>query len=119
MTTQEIADRLVDLCRQEKHPQAQEELYDDAIVSVEPEKSGVPITKGMTAIREKTVAWDDAVIEIHEAKVSDPIVTGNYFAVTMENDITFKEQGRINISEICVYEVKKGKIVREQFFYDM
>lgn len=119
MTTQEIANRLVDLCRQEKHPQAQEELYHDNIVSIEDEKSGAPITKGMAGIRQKTVAWDEAVVEIHDAKVSDPIVTGNYFAVTMENDITFKEQGRIQISEICVYEVKNGKIVREQFFYDM
>lgn len=119
MTTLEVANRLVTLCRQEKHPQAQEELYHSEIVSIEDEKSGAPITKGMDAIRAKTLIWDESVIEIHEAFVSEPIVTGSHFAVTMENDITFKDQGRIKISEICVYEVQKGKIVREQFFYDV
>ncbi len=119
MTTQEVANRLVELCRQEKHSQAQEELYHNDIVSIEDEKAGVPATKGMDAIRIKTVAWDESVVEIHNASVSDPIVTGNHFAVTMENDITFKEPGRIQISEICVYEVQQGKIVREQFFYNM
>jgi len=119
MTTQEVANRLVELCRQEKHPQAQEELYHNDIVSIEDEKSGAPIIKGMDGIRAKTIIWDESVVEIHSASVSDPIVTWNHFAVTMENDITFNDKGRIQISEICVYEVKEGKIVREQFFYDM
>lgn len=118
MTTQEIANRLVTLCRAEKHPQAQEELYDDAIESIEDIKSGLPSIKGMSAIKEKTKAWDASVEMIHDAYVSDPIVTGNYFVVSMENDITFKERGRVLINELCVYEVKNGKIIREQFFYD-
>ncbi len=119
MTTIEVANRLVALCRQEKHPQAQEELYHNDIVSIEDEKSGAPITRGMDQIRAKTVVWDESVIEIHHAFVSDPIVTGSHFAVTMENDITFKDKGRILINEICVYEVQNGKIVREQFFYNV
>lgn len=119
MTTKEVANRLVMLCREEKHPQAQEELYHNDIVSIEDEKSGVPATKGMDAIRAKTVVWDQSVVEIHSASVSEPIVTGNHFAVTMENDITFNDKGRIQINEICVYEVQQGKIVREQFFYNM
>ena len=119
MTTQEIANRLVELCRQEKHPQAQEELYDNNIISIEDEKSKAPITKGMDAIRKKTIAWEENVVEIHNAYVSDPIVTGNYFVVSMENDITFKDLGRVKIKELCVYEVKNGKIVKEQFFYDV
>lgn len=119
MTTQEIANRLVELCRQEKHPQAQEELYHLDIISIEDEKSGAPVTIGMDAIRAKTIAWDENVIEIHHANVSNPIVTGNYFVVSMENDISFKDKGRIEIKELCVYETKDGKIVKEQFFYDL
>jgi hypothetical protein len=119
MTTKEVANRLVDLCRQEKHPQAQEELYHNEIVSIEDEKSGAPVTRGMDAIRAKTAVWDESVVEIHKAFVSDPIVTGSHFAVTMENDITFNDKGRIQINEICVYEVQNGKIVREQFFYNL
>ncbi len=119
MTTQQIADRLVYLCRQEKHPQAQAELYDENIESFEDEKLGIPPTKGMEAIHKKVKEWDASVIEIHSAFVSDPIVTGNYFAITMENDITFVGKGRIQIKEICLYEVKNDKIVRERFFYDL
>jgi hypothetical protein len=119
MTTKEVANRLVDLCRQEKHPQAQEELYHNEIVSIEDEKSGAPVSRGMDAIRAKTAVWDESVVEIHKAFVSDPIVTGSHFAVTMENDITFNDKGRIKINEICVYEVQNGKIVREQFFYNL
>lgn len=119
MTPQEIANRLVELCRQEKHPQAQEELYHHNIISIEDEKSGIPITKGMDNIRKKTISWEDNVVKIHTAYVSNPIVTGNYFVVSMENDITFKDVGRTQIKELCVYEVKEGKIVKEQFFYDM
>lgn len=118
MTTQQIADRLVELCRQEKHPQAQNELYHDDIISIEDKKFNIPHTVGMAAIREKTVEWEASVIKIHSAFVSDPIVTGNYFAVTMENDITFVDKGRILINEICLYQVCNGKIIQEQFFYE-
>ena len=116
MTTTEIAHRLVSLCRQEKHAQAQEELYDNNIISIEDEKSGIPKSIGMDAIRKNTKAWDENVIEIHSAFVSDPIITGNYFVVSMENDITFKDKGRIEIKELCVYRVKNGKIIQEQVF---
>jgi len=119
MTTQQIADRLVYLCRQEKHPQAQAELYHQNIESFEDIKLGIPPTKGLDAINQKVKEWDASVIEIHNAFVSDPIVTGNYFAVTMENDITFVGRGRIQIKEICLYEVKESKIVRERFFYNL
>jgi hypothetical protein len=35
----------------------------------------------------------------------------------MSFDATFKGGGRTKMDEICVYEVKDGKIVKEQFFY--
>jgi hypothetical protein len=31
--------------------------------------------------------------------------------------VTVKGQGRMKMDEIAVYEVKDGKIVKEQFFY--
>jgi len=34
-------------------------------------------------------------------------------------DVTFKEKGRTQMEEVCVFEVKDEKIVSEQFFYDM
>jgi len=54
---------------------------------------------------------------VHAVKISEPVVMGNHFTITMENDVTFKERGRMEIQETCVYEVSNGKIVREQFFF--
>ena len=55
--------------------------------------------------------------EFHGAAIGDPIVSGNHFSCSMMMDATFKETGRERMDEICVYEVKDGKIVKEQFFY--
>jgi len=57
------------------------------------------------------------VEEVHGGWVSEPIVAGNYISVAMGMDVTMKGQGRMNMDEIAVYEVKDGKIVKEQFFY--
>jgi hypothetical protein len=52
---------------------------------------------------------------LHGTTVSEPLLAGNSFACTMQLDITMKGQGRMNMTELCVYDVKDGKIVREQF----
>jgi hypothetical protein len=36
----------------------------------------------------------------------------------MDFDITFKDRGHQQMSEVCVYKVDDGKIVSEQFFYN-
>jgi limonene-1,2-epoxide hydrolase len=40
---------------------------------------------------------------------------GTSFACAMQLDVTIKGQGRMNLNELCVYEVKDGKIISEQF----
>ena len=123
MNTQQIANRLVELCRDGKGQQAQDELYSNDAVSVEMEgmkASGMPtVAKGMDAIREKGRVFNEGIEAVHGGTVGDPIVTGNWFAITMTMDATMKGRGRINMEEICVYQVRDGKIVREQFFYDV
>lgn len=118
MTTQQIADRLVALCRQEEWTAAQTELYADDAVSIEPfaTESHPVETKGLPAILEKGRRFDASVETMHDLKVSDPLVAGNVFACTMHLDLTMKGQGRMQMSELCVYHVKDGKIVSERFF---
>jgi hypothetical protein len=43
-------------------------------------------------------------------------VAGNAIAMTLSIDVTMKGQGRMQLAEICAYEVKDGKIASEQFF---
>jgi len=54
---------------------------------------------------------------MHGGYSNEPIVAGNHFAVLMGMDVTMKGAGRMKMDEIAVYEVKDGKIVKEQFFY--
>jgi SnoaL-like protein len=117
MTTQEVANRLVELCRQGKILEAQEELYGDDIVCVEPAHSPTPVTKGKVAVLEKGRRFASMIEERHGGHFADPVVNGRHFAVPTMIDATMTGRGRMKLEEISVYEVKDGKIVNEQFFY--
>lgn len=121
MTTQQVADRLVELCRQGKNVQAISELYSKDIVSIEMfgDATMPKEMSGIDAINGKTKWWFDNH-ETHSGEASAPMVAGNHFAVKFKYDVTFKPQNRrMQFEEIAVYEVKEGKVVREQFFYSM
>src|ERR1044071_5129062 len=112
MKTEEIAKRLVALCRENKWEAAQRELYADNAVSLEPEATPAfsKETRGLPGILEQGKKFVAMTEKIHSHGVSDPVVANNSFACTMALDITMKGQGRMNMKELCVYEVKDGKI---------
>jgi ketosteroid isomerase-like protein len=122
MNTEAIAKRLVELCREGKYEEAQRELYAEDAVSIEPE--GLPPgalgnVQGLAAIYEKGRQFGAMIEAVHGGSVSEPVAAGNWFSVALALDVTMKGRGRMNMSEICVYGVRDGKIVREQFFYDV
>jgi hypothetical protein len=118
MTTKEIADRLSQLFKEYKWSEAQDELFSKDAESVEPAHSqGLQTVKGIDNIKKKGEQFNEMVEEMHGGWVGEPVVGGNYIAVAMGMDVTMKGAGRMNMEEICVYEVKDGKIVKEQFFY--
>ncbi|MEL7120477.1 MAG: nuclear transport factor 2 family protein [Bacteroidota bacterium] len=117
MTTQEIANKLVELCRMGKNEEAYNALFSDDAVAVEPAKWNVPDTQGKEALLAKSKQWMENIQEFHGSTVSEPLVAGDFFTLTMSVDITQKDGQRINMEEVCVYEVKDGKIVKEQFFH--
>jgi hypothetical protein len=118
MNTQQIADRLVELCNQGQFETAQNELFSKDAVSTEPH--GMPgidkVVKGLPAIIEKGHAFQGMVEKSYGSKASKPMVSGSAIAFTLEMDAQMKGREREKMSEICVYEVKEGKIVSEQFF---
>ena len=119
MTVKEIASRLADLCRQGKYEAAQKELYSKDAVSIEPEGSpGLQTVEGLDAIVEKGHQFQAMIEQVHSSTVSDPIIAGNMFAVAAVLDIKLKGMGRVPMEELAVYEVKDGKVVKEQFFYN-
>lgn len=118
MKTTEIATRLVALCREAKWETAQKELFADDAVSIEPQATPAfaKETKGLSAIVEKGHKFEAMVEQMHSLTVSEPLVANNAITCTMSMDITMKGKGRMQMAEICVYQVKDGKIVSEQFF---
>jgi ketosteroid isomerase-like protein len=118
MTTQEIANRLVELCRKGDFETTQSELFADDVISIEPHSTPAfeKETKGKQAVKEKGDKWNEMVAEVHDIEVSDAVVATNSFACTMRMNVTMKEGGKMDMTELCVYEVKDGRIISEQFF---
>ncbi len=118
MTTQEVADRLISLCREGKYEEVYKELFSPEILSLEPEGSSWPKAQGFDQLAEKGKMWQEMVEEFVEGTISDPVVAGDHFTCTMKSKVKFKGAPEaVEMDEICVYKVVDGKVVLEQFFY--
>jgi hypothetical protein len=117
MNTEQVAQRVVELTRKQAWKEALESLYAKDIVSVESRanESGSFETRGIEGVRGKVNWWLDAM-ETHSVKVHGPFVAHDRFVVRYDMDVTDKNsKKRMQISEVGVYSVKDGKIVREEF----
>src|ERR1700685_2618421 len=121
MTTKEVADTLVKHCSEGKFEEAMKALYSNDIVSME---AGAPPgqsreSKGLAAVKAKGEWWV-ANHEVHSTKVEGPLVAGSHSTVILRRDFTKKPQSRrFTMEEVAVYKVVDGKIVYEEFFYNM
>ena len=117
MSTKEIANRLVSLCKEGEFEQAQKELFADDAISIE--QNSTPAfekeTKGLKAIEEKGKKWNEMIKEMHKVNVSEPVVAGSSFACTIEMDVTMNDGQRMDMTELGIYKVKNGKIISEEF----
>jgi SnoaL-like domain len=117
MSTEEVAKKVVELVRKQAWHEALDTLYDKNIVSVEAAGMGgeSPEKRGIDAVRGKTDWWVNNM-QVHSVKVSDPFVAHDRFVVQYDVDFTDKNsKKRTKASEVGVYTVKDGKIVREEF----
>jgi ketosteroid isomerase-like protein len=118
MTTSEIAKRLVALCRKGDFETAQKELFANDAVSIEPHATPdfEKEIKGLDAILKKGEKFGSMVEKMHELNVSEPVVADNSFACTLRMHVLMKAKQTWDMTELCVYKVKDGKIVSEEFF---
>ena len=117
-TTHEVAVRFNILAQQEKWFEIQDEFFAENVKSIEPSHSSYfKNAEGKSAVRQKGEDWVSRVEAVHRTHTTEPIVSGNHFAVGREVDITVQGFGRIQINQVMLYEVKEGQIVLEQFFY--
>jgi ketosteroid isomerase-like protein len=118
-STAAVAEELVSFCKTGDFMGAINNLYSPDIVSIE--SMGTETMpremKGIDAIRGKNQWWAENH-EVNSSVVDGPFVGDDKFAVYYNLDVTFKPTGkRTPMEEMALYEVKDGKIVREQFFY--
>lgn len=118
MTNNEIANKLVEYCRKGQYKECYEELYSPACVSIESPGSQWPDANGMAEMATKGQKWNETVEAVHSSEISEPLVAGDWFSISMKSDITYKGAPRTNFDEIALYKIENGKIVSEQFFYN-
>jgi hypothetical protein len=122
--TLEVGKKLVELCRQGKIMEAVETLYSPDIVSIEAVSSpSMPARmEGIAAIKGKSTWWEENH-EVHSAEAEGPFPHGDRFIVRFKYDVTAKAGPmagkRILLDEAALYTVKDGKVVHEEFFYNM
>ncbi|HEY4197820.1 MAG TPA: nuclear transport factor 2 family protein [Mucilaginibacter sp.] len=114
-TIHEIADRLTELVGEKKFIEAYEQLYAPDAENIDPQNREYCAVKGLNNLleREKNLlAWTD----IHDVSVSKPIVEGNSFTISRSMNYTIMGRCQAEVNELCVYQVKDGKIISQQYF---
>lgn len=117
MKTEDVAKKVVELVRKQAWYEALDTLYDKDIVSVEGFSAGggPTETRSKEGVRGKIDWWINAM-EVHSFNASAPFVGHDRFVVQYEADVTDKKsKQRRQLSEVGVYTVENGKIVREEF----
>jgi hypothetical protein len=119
MSTNEIAKKYVELCKEGKNGECLDTLFAKDAISVEAHAmaGGDRTAKGLDAIRGKSKWWTDNHT-VHKAEVFGPYPHDERFAVRFVYDVTNKPSGqRFTMDEVALFTVANGKITKEEFFY--
>src|SRR5207237_9431627 len=120
MNTGRVAQKVVELVRKKAWHEALDTLYDRGICSVGARTmdGSSPETRGIGGVREKVDWWLENM-QVHSFKVDGPFVAHDRFVVQYDADVTDitdkNSKNRMQLSEVGVYTVKNGKIIREEF----
>ncbi len=121
-----IGKQLAEFCNQGKNMDAINALYSDNIVSVEACDMGNPdmpqTMTGKDAILGKNQWWSENH-EVHDGSVTGPFPHGNRFVLLFNYEVTPKcgpmAGQRMKMQEAGLFTVDNGKVIKEEFFYDM
>ncbi len=113
MTTQELVDRLLELVKEGKNLQAEEELYAQDVVSYEQNGHSA---QGLENIMAKTKSAMDGIESMHGGGVTAAYVGTDTFLLRFDMEVTPKGGERMTMSEYGFYKVKDGKVSEEYFF---
>ena|ERR1700744_3538236 len=114
-TIHEIANGLKEMVSEQKFLDAYQQLFADNAESIDPlNTSGQPL-KGLDTLiaREKDFL---SRITVNKISLSEPIIAGSYFTLSLKMSFEVEGQGHMDVDEICLYKVADGKIISQQFF---
>ena len=119
----EVGKKLVEACKRGDFIGPYHTLYSERIVSVEgADMPGMSATlEGKQAVLGKAEWWEKNHT-VNSAEVTGPFVglRPDQFVVKYDLDVTAKDSGQRNkMSEVAIYTVEDGKVVREEFLYLM
>ncbi len=124
LSAKEVGHQLINMYREGKtHIEVVQKLYSNNVVSIEAVQGSGPAREisGMDAVIDKAKWWANNNV-VHNAEYRGPYPHGdNKFAVFFNLDLTNKQMNntRLQLEEVAVYEVSKGKVVREEYFYNV
>lgn len=122
MAIQEIATKVVQLCNEGRDAEVVNAFFADDVVSIEGAGTeDMPArAEGIDAIRSKHVWWYENHT-VHGAVATGPFIghRDDQFAVKFDIDATPKGGERMQMSEIALFTVRDGRIVQEEFLYQM
>ena len=120
MDTKQVAQEVIQLCKDGKFEEAGKRFWSDKVVSLEPMEGPMARSEGLAAVKAKGDWWYTNH-EIHGATTEGPYVHGDQFAVRFSMDITSKTGDmagkRMQMTEVALYTVKDGKVTEERYFY--
>jgi hypothetical protein len=108
MTTEDVASRLIQLCRKGEFILAEEELYWQNAIHIE--ANGEKF-EGLNTLIIKEKLFLENILDKPSVTVSEPLIAGDFFTIAMHIEFTHKESGSRIIDEIIIYKVINGKIV--------
>jgi hypothetical protein len=112
--TSAIAQTLIELLKKQQFLQAYNELFSDDAESIDPLNPQKGPVKGL----DKLIALETKFLSsstIHHIEISEAILSGDYFGIQLAMTFSIGGQKK-RIDELCVYRVKAGKIISQQFF---
>lgn len=122
MKLEELAKDVVRRCAAGDLDGVIDRYYDSGIVSIEAQgDEKMPgRLEGLDAVREKN-AWWTAHHEVHALRADGPFIghRPDQFAVRFELDVTPQGGERMQMREVALYTVRDGRIVQEEFLYEV
>jgi ketosteroid isomerase-like protein len=112
-STQEIAERLMELFNQGKAVDAERELYAEDVVSHEQDGRTV---KGLEEVIAKTQASFAMISEMRKGEIAKVMVNQDTILATYDVDFTMSNGHVVTGTEYGFYKVANGKVVEEYFY---